>query len=146
MWLAIISRPTMEGVSAACTRDLALGLSAAEEPVVGPAAVRHFFNIPRTMYDGFAFVHEARDASRTYLEWEGRFQGSPVSGATILSYSESCLSREIHFYHQPYEQVLAFSAELTQRLAQPEQEPHQPYHERPPPSPSSLSLNNTPPH
>src|SRR5258708_14046123 len=86
-WLAIISRPTLEGFSAACTPDLALGLSAAEEPVVGPAAVRHFFNITRTMYDGFAFVHEARDASRTYLEREGRFQGSPASGSTLLSYT-----------------------------------------------------------
>ena len=118
-WLAIISRPTLESFSAACTPDVALSLSAAEEPVVGPAAVRHFFNITRTMYDGFAFVHEGRDASRTYLEWEGGFQGSPVSGATILSYSESGLIREIQLYHRPYGQVLAFAAELAQRLTQP---------------------------
>jgi len=77
---------------------VALGLSAAEGPVVDPAAVRHFFNITRTVYDGFAFVHEARDASRTCLEWEGRFQGNPVSGATILSYSDSGLIREIQLY------------------------------------------------
>jgi hypothetical protein len=118
-WLAIISRPTLEGFSAACTPDVALNLSAAEEPVVGPAAVRHFFNITRTMYDGFAFVHEARDASRTYLEWEGEFQGSPVSGATILSYSDSGLIRGIQLYHRPYGQVLAFAAELARRLSQP---------------------------
>jgi len=96
---------------------VALSLSAAEGPVVGPAAVRHLFNVTRTMYDGFTFVHEARDASRTYLEWEGGFQGSPVSGATILSYSESGLIREIQLYHRPYGQVLAFAAELAQRLA-----------------------------
>src|SRR5580704_18944147 len=47
-WLAIISRPTLEGFSAACTPDAALNLSAAEGPVVGPAAVRHFFNITQT--------------------------------------------------------------------------------------------------
>ncbi len=76
-----------EGFSAACTPDVTLSLSAADEPLVGPAAVRHFFNITRTMYDSFAFVHEARDASRTYLEWEGRFHGNPVSGATILCHS-----------------------------------------------------------
>jgi len=86
---------------------------------VGPAAVRHFFNVARTMYDGFAFVHEAWDASWTYLEWEGRFQGNPVSGATILSYSDSGLIREIQLYHRPYGQVLAFAAELAQRLPQP---------------------------
>ena len=34
-WLAIISRPTMEGFSAASTPGVAVGLSAAEEPVVG---------------------------------------------------------------------------------------------------------------
>ena len=118
-WLAIISRPTLAGFSAACTPDVALGLSAAEGPVAGPAAVRHLFNTTRTMYDGFAFVHEARGDSRTYLEWEGGFQGSPVSGVTILSYSQSGLIREIQLYHRPYGQVLAFAAELAQRLAQP---------------------------
>jgi hypothetical protein len=97
-WLAIISRPTLEGFSAACTPDVALGLSAAGGPVAGPAAVRHLFTITRTMDDGFAFVHQARDARRTYLEWEGGFQGSPVSGATILSYSDSGLIREIQLY------------------------------------------------
>src|ERR1700735_4534939 len=118
-WLAIISRPTLEGFSAAFTPDVALSLSAAEEPVVGPAAVRHFFDITRTMYDSFAFVHEARDATRTYMEWEGRFQSNPVSGATILTHSENGLIREIQLYHRPYGQVLAFAAELAQRLAQP---------------------------
>ena len=118
-WLAIISRPTLEGFSAACTPDVTLSLSAAEEPVMGPAAVRRFFNITSTMYDGFAFLHEARDAGRTYLEWEGGFQGSPVSGATILSYSDSGLIRGIQLYHRPYGQVLAFAAELARRLAQP---------------------------
>ena len=118
-WLAIISRPTMEAFSAAFTRDVALSLSAAEEPVVGPAAVRRFFNTTQTMYDSFAFVHEARDKTRTYLEWEGRFHGNPVSGATILSYTENGLIREIQLYHRPYRQVLAFAAELAQRLAQP---------------------------
>jgi hypothetical protein len=117
-WLAIISRPS-QGFSAACTPDVALSLSAAEEPVVGPVAVRHFFNTTRTMYDSFAFVHEARDETRTFMEWEGRFHGNPVSGATILSYSENGLIREIQLYHRPYRQVLAFAAELAQRLGQP---------------------------
>jgi hypothetical protein len=118
-WLAIISRPTMEGFAEAFTVDVALSLSTAEEPVVGPVAVQHFFNITRTMYDSLAFVHEARDACRTYLEWEGRFRGDLVSGATILSYNDSGLIREIQLYHRPYGQVLAFAAELAQRLAQP---------------------------
>src|SRR5258708_23101103 len=143
-WLAIISRPTLEGFSAACTPGLAMSLSATEEPGVGPAAVRHFFNIPRTMYDGFAFVHEARDASRTYLEWEGRFQGSPVSGATILSYSESGLIREIQLYHRPYGEVLAFAAELAQRLAQPCRAPRQPGAERPAAPASGLDVQDCP--
>jgi hypothetical protein len=118
-WLAIISRPTLEDFSTACTPDVALSLSAAEEPVVGPAAVWHYFNTARTMYGSFAFVHEARDASRTYMEWEGRFQDHPVSGVTILSHDESGLIREIQLYHRPYGQVRAFAAELAQRLAQP---------------------------
>jgi hypothetical protein len=50
---------------------------------------------------------------------EGGFQGSPVSGATILSDSDSGLIREIQLYHRPYGQVRAFAAELAQCLAQP---------------------------
>jgi hypothetical protein len=121
-WLIIISRPTLESFSAAFTPDVALSLSTAEEPVVGPAAVRHFFTITRTMYDSLAFVHETRDASRTYLEWEGQFQGNPVSGVTILAFGGSGLIREIKLYHRPYGQVLAFAAELAQRLTQPPRE------------------------
>jgi hypothetical protein len=49
----------------------------------------------------------------------GGFQGNPVSGATILSYSDGGLIREIQLYHRPYGQVLAFAAELAQRLPQP---------------------------
>jgi hypothetical protein len=118
-WLATISLPTLEGFAAAFTPDVALSLSTAEEPVVGPGAVRHLFEITRTMYDDFAFVHEARDPGRTYLEWQALFQGNPVSGATILSYSEGGLISEIQLYHRPYGQVLAFAAELARRLAQP---------------------------
>jgi hypothetical protein len=118
-WLAIISRPTLAGFSTACTPDVVLSLSAAEEPVVGPAPVWHFFTTTRTMYDSFAFVHETRDASRTYLEWAGRYNDNPVSGVTVLSFSESGLIREIELYHRPYGQVLAFAAELAQRLPQP---------------------------
>jgi hypothetical protein len=118
-WLATISLPTLEGFAKAFTPDVALSLSTAEEPVVGPAAVRHFFEITRTMYDDFAFVHEARDPGRTYLEWQALFQGNPVGGATILSSSEGGLISEIQLYHRPYGQVLAFAAELARRLAQP---------------------------
>lgn len=118
-WLAIISAPTLEGFAAAFTSDVTLSLSTAEEPVVGPAAVRRFFDTTRTMYDSFAFIHEARDAGRTYLEWEAVFQGNPVSGATILSYDESGLISEVQLYHRPFGQVLAFAAELAQRLTRP---------------------------
>ena len=83
------------------------------------AAVRHFFEITRTMYDDFAFVHEARDPRRTCMAWQALFQGNPVSGATILSYSEGGLISEIQLYHRPYGQLLAFAAELARRLAQP---------------------------
>jgi hypothetical protein len=38
---------------------------------------------------------------------------------TILSFTESGLIREIQLYHRPSGQVLAFAAELAQRLAQP---------------------------
>jgi hypothetical protein len=49
----------------------------------------------------------------------GAIPGRPVSGATILSYSEDGLIRQIQLYHRPFMQVLAFSGELAQRIARP---------------------------
>jgi hypothetical protein len=44
---SLLSGPQISSAMSHCT-------SAAEEPVVGPAAVRHLFNTTRTMYDRLA--------------------------------------------------------------------------------------------
>jgi hypothetical protein len=69
------------------------------------------------MYDHIAFVHETRSATRTQLEWEGGFAGRDIAGTTILTHNQSGAIESIHLYHRPYEQVIAFSAELARRLA-----------------------------
>ncbi len=68
------------------------------------------------MYDTIAFTHETSAGPRTYLEWQGKFQGRAVAGVTILRRSEEGLIEGIQLFHSPYEQVLAFSAELARRL------------------------------
>lgn len=116
-WFDIIRRPTPEAFAAAFTPDVALVASVLSRPIVGPDAVRHFFDATRAMYDSIAFVCETGTGVRTCLEWRGVFQGREVEGATILCRDETGLIERILLFHSPREQVIAFSAELETRLA-----------------------------
>ncbi len=115
-WLEIIRRPTPEAFASAFTEDVALVTSVASAPIVGPVAVRHFFDATRAMYDTIAFSHETGAGSRTCLEWRGKFQGRDVAGVTILCRDTQGLIEGIQLFHSPFEQVMAFSAELAHRL------------------------------
>jgi hypothetical protein len=117
VWLEIIKRPSLEGFASAFTRDVVLDTSVASAPMVGAEAVRAFFDATRAMYDQIAFVHETRSGTRTHLEWEGRFAGRGIAGATILAHQADGLIESIRLYHRPYDQVTAFSADLARRIA-----------------------------
>jgi len=116
-WLEIIKRPTQEAFASAFTQDVVLDTSVASAPIVGAVAIRTFFDLTRAMYDEIAFVHETRSDTRTHLEWEGRFAGRAIAGTTILAHDAEGAIESIRLYHRPYEQVVAFSAELARRLA-----------------------------
>ena len=117
VWLEIIKRPSLQAFAAAFVKDCVLDASVMRVPIVGAAGIRAFFDATRVMYDRIAFVHETRSATRTCLEWEGEFAGRGVGGTTILALDAAGLIESIRIYHRPYEQVLAFSAELALRLA-----------------------------
>jgi hypothetical protein len=61
------------------------------------------------MYEQIAFVHETRSGARTHLEWERRFAGQDIAGATILAHNAQGMIENIRLYHRPYEQVISFS-------------------------------------
>jgi hypothetical protein len=115
-WLEIIRRPTQEAFASAFTDDVALVMSVASAPIVGPVDVRHYFDAASAMYDTIGFVHETSAGSRTCLEWQGVFKGSAVAGVTVLCRNDQGLIETIRLLHSPYEQVVAFSAELARRL------------------------------
>jgi hypothetical protein len=116
-WLEIIKRPSQGEFALAFTQEVVLDASVATGPIIGTVAIRAFFTATRGMYDQIDFVHETRSESRTYLEWQGRFQGREVAGTTILAYNAQGLIESIRLYHRPYEQVIAFAAELARRLS-----------------------------
>ena len=116
-WLEIIKRPTLEAFAAAFTKDVVLEASVLPRPITGAADVRAFFGATRAMYDTIAFKHEVTVGSRTYLEWEGAFQGHNVAGMTVLTKDAAGLIESIRLYHRPYDMVIAFSADLAGRLA-----------------------------
>ena len=115
-WIEILKRPTLDAFAAAFTKDILIDTSIATRSIVGPADLRSFFDASRTMYDAINFTHETSSGSRTCLEWEGKFQGKGIAGTTILAFDANGAIESIQLYHRPYEQVIAYSAELGRRL------------------------------
>jgi hypothetical protein len=116
VWLEIVRRPTEEAFATAFAADVVLDTSIASQPIVGPTGIWRFFEASRSMYDTIRFTHETRAGLRTCLEWEGKFQGRDIAGATILAFDVNGAIKSIQLFHHPYEQVIAYSAELGQRL------------------------------
>jgi len=115
-WLEILKRPTQEEFAAAFSRNVVLDTSIAAGPIVGPIDLRYFFEASRTMYDAISFTHETNSGSRTCLEWEGAFRGNAIAGTTILAFDANGAIANVQLYHRPYEQVIAYAAELGRRL------------------------------
>ena len=92
-WLEIIKRPTPEAFAAAFTKDVVLDASVLPRSITGATDVRAFFGATRAMFDTIAFKHEVTAGSRTYLEWEGTFQGNNIAGLTVLTKELPGLSR-----------------------------------------------------
>lgn len=115
-WAEILKRPTQEEFAAAFSKEIAIDTSIATLSIIGPVDLRSFFDASRTMYDTINFTHETSSGSRTCLEWEGKFQGRDIAGTTILAFDANGAIESIQLYHRPYEQVIAYSAELGRRL------------------------------
>ncbi|MFJ3762658.1 nuclear transport factor 2 family protein [Streptomyces sp. NPDC090080] len=114
-WMEIIQRASLEEFAASFTHDARLDLSVADEPLVGPAAIREFFNTTRTMYDSIGFSSETSTAGKTFLEWQGVFQGVDVAGVTVLTLDARDLIESVALYHRPLGQVIAFAEDLSKR-------------------------------
>jgi hypothetical protein len=115
-WLEIIQRPTQTAFAAAFALDVVLEASVLAQPLVGPVALRGFFEATRAMYDALAFTYESAGERRIYLEWAGRYQGRDVAGITLLSKAENGLITAVVLHHRPLDQVIAFAADLEERL------------------------------
>jgi hypothetical protein len=115
-WTEILKRPTQEAFAAAFTKNVVIDTSVATRSIIGPLDLRAFFDASRTMYDAIHFTHETNSGSRTCLEWQGKFRGNDIAGTTILAFDATGVIESIQLYHRPYEQVIAYSAELGRRL------------------------------
>ncbi|THD50535.1 hypothetical protein [Phenylobacterium sp.] len=116
VWLEIIRRPTSTAFAAAFAPDVVLEGGVLLQPVVGPTEVRRVFEATKSLYDAIGFTLEETVAARTYLHWEGRFEGRPVSGLTVLTRTATGLIGSIALYHRPLAQVVGFASELSRRL------------------------------
>jgi hypothetical protein len=116
-WFDLIRRPTLEAFASAFAPHASMDGSVLADTVHGAVPIRELFDATRRMYDAIAFISEVTTSTRTYLEWEGVFQGAPVSGVTVLSKDVSGLIEHVRLYHRPTRQVLAFSEELHRLLS-----------------------------
>jgi hypothetical protein len=116
-WLAIISRPTLAEFARAFTDAPVLEASVLANPIIGAPGIRSFFEATRAMYGQIAFTAVQRAASRTWLEWRGEYRGLPVSGVTTLIAGPGGAIGGVRIFHMPLDQLIAFAAELQERLA-----------------------------
>ncbi|WP_188565040.1 nuclear transport factor 2 family protein [Undibacterium terreum] len=115
-WVEIIRRPTLEEFAAAFVEKVVLETSVGSRALVGARAIRYFFDATRAMYETIAFTHEANTGNRSYLEWEGAYQGAAIAGMTILTRNAEGKITSIRLFHRPYDQIIAFSAGLADLL------------------------------
>ena len=57
------------------------------------------------MFDAIAFKHEVAAGSRTYIEWEGTFQGNNIAGLTVLTRDAAGLIESIRVYYRPFRPI-----------------------------------------
>jgi hypothetical protein len=116
-WIAIVRKSGSHEFAAAFAAQPVLYTSVMNAPCTGIQAIAAFFAATSGMYDTIAFTDETVDGRKTYLEWEGKFFGQEVGGATILTRNEAGLIESVRLYHRPLSTVVLFSAELARRLA-----------------------------
>ena len=119
-WLEILTRKEFEDFAGAFTRDVTLETAVTRDVLKGPAAIRSYFNATKTMFQSIAFKSRVSMQGKTYLEWNGVYNGRSMSGVTILGMKGDGRINEIEVYYRPYEQLVLFSAEVASRLDAPQ--------------------------
>jgi hypothetical protein len=115
-WLEIVRRPTETAFVSAFTSDAILDASVLAQPAVGAVAIHRVFEATKSLYEAISFTQEDVVGERTYLHWQGWFEGRPVSGVTVLTCASQGLIASITLYHRPLAQVVAFAHALVRQL------------------------------
>jgi hypothetical protein len=116
-WIAIVRKNGSPEFAAAFVERPILKASVLCNPCIGVKSIGAFFGVASQMYDTIVFTNETIDASKTYLEWEGKLFGLDVCGATILTRDAAGLIESIRLYHSPLHVLARFSTELESRLS-----------------------------
>lgn len=115
-WTAAFASKSAERFGAVLAEDVVLEAATLMRPIHGREQVMRVMGIASGIYDSLVFTHEAKNGSRTYLEWEAAFGGVDLRGVTVLTTNDAgeVVSAAIH--HRPLGAALRFSAELGRRL------------------------------
>jgi hypothetical protein len=114
-WLNVIGRKSPEEFANAFVERPVFEALILRSPQIGIDAISDYFDASRKLFEQIAFVQEARTPDRVFLEWEGRFEGTAISGVTVLSLVSDGRIAKIRIHHFPQERANAFAAALERR-------------------------------
>jgi hypothetical protein len=116
-WRDLVRKNGTKEFAAAFAPNAVLETSVMNGSCVGVDAIGSFFAATTGgMYDSLKFTSETVDGARTYLEWEGKFLGKDIGGATIVTRNEAGMIESVRLYHRPLLAVQQLSVELAKHL------------------------------
>jgi hypothetical protein len=116
-WSQSFTDPSGGAFASIVVPDVELDGSIFARPVHGRLAVWTILHTAAGIYDRLTFTREATGDGRVYLEWTGTAVGMPVDGVTILVLGDQGHFTKVALHHRPLAAVLAFSAEMANRLS-----------------------------
>jgi hypothetical protein len=116
-WSSAFSDPTGAAFAGVTSPDVVLEGSVFARAVIGRDDVWMTLRASSEIYQGLVFGAAGSAAGRAYLEWSARALGLDVAGVTVLIANGEGMVTQVAIHHRPLKAVLAFSAELGERLA-----------------------------
>jgi len=115
-WLAIVSRQSVAEFGHAFAAEPVLEASVLAQSIIGVTDIHAFFEVTRHMYERIDFISEHRASAWTCLEWQGKYRGLPLAGATILISDGQGAIKRVLLHHRPLDQLVSFAADLQGRV------------------------------
>ncbi|MGP4015038.1 alpha/beta fold hydrolase [Saccharopolyspora sp. 5N708] len=116
-WTSAFSDRSESSFADALAPDVRLQASTLSKPVHDRDTIKKIMATVSSTYESLEFVHEARNGTRTYLEWRATaFGGLQMEGITILTRNDAGQIVDIAIHHRPLGAVLEMVKKVGAKL------------------------------